>query len=62
MSTIFDVVLAELHKPFYKYENKELLATKLEYAGSFEEAYLTDEEKAIVNRILEAKRIPVRIH
>lgn len=60
-ATIFEIVVQELSKPIYTYEGKDLLITKLEYASSFEEAYLTDDEKEMVNRVLEIKNIPVRI-
>jgi CBS domain containing-hemolysin-like protein len=60
-ATIFEIVAQELSKPIYTYEGKDLLITKLEYASSFEEAYLTDDEKEMVNRVLEIKNIPVRI-
>jgi len=59
--TIFDYVVEYLQSDKCTFEAKDLLLCKLEYASSFNDAYLTDEEKEIVNSVMKSKGIKFQI-
>jgi len=61
MSKILEIVLEALRQPQIEIENKELLIGKLEDASCFKEAYMTEEEKELVNEILRKKKIPCQV-
>lgn len=61
MPTITEVIIETIKKPYISYGLKELLIGKLEDAPSLKDAYLTDEEKEVVNFILRSKGIPFQV-
>jgi len=58
---IMKLLVNDLRHPGNKYPVKDLLASKLEWAHSLQDAYLDDDEKKEVNRILKKYKIPHRI-
>ena len=59
--TIFQIIVETLQSDQCKYEGKDLLLCKLEYSSSINDAYLTDEEKNLVNKILQSKGIKFKV-
>jgi len=59
--SLVEIIIKDLQESGNKFEGKDLLASKLQDVTNFQDAYLDDDERKEINRILKKNKLPHRI-